>query len=57
MFRETGGNFWILVDTDENILGSIGVFKVTESFAEIKRFFLDKSLRGTGCANDLWNLT
>lgn len=54
-YIEKGGNFWIAVDDDNNILGTIGAKIVDEETLEIKRMYVKKEYRGYGIAQDLLN--
>lgn len=41
-----GGNFWITIDCDDNVIGTIGLFKLTDDVAVLKKFFVDSRYRG-----------
>lgn len=48
-------NFWYAVDEQGNIIGSIGLKKINESQAEIKKFFVDAHYRGRGVSQKLFS--
>ncbi|MEX0321169.1 MAG: GNAT family N-acetyltransferase [Puniceicoccaceae bacterium] len=43
-----GGSFDVLLDVSGNIVGSVGVFKVSEEVCELRKMYLDPSQRGQG---------
>ena len=46
-------NFWYATDSTGKILGSIGLKKINDQYAEIKKFFVLKTHRGKGVAQKL----
>ena len=42
-----GGNFWICVDSDDKIIGTIALFKISADVAVLKKFFVDSRFRGS----------
>lgn len=48
-------NFWYAVDGAGKIIGSIGLKRVDNQNAEIKKFFVDIKYRGKGVARKLFN--
>jgi DNA-binding MarR family transcriptional regulator/N-acetylglutamate synthase-like GNAT family acetyltransferase len=48
-------NFWYALDGEGKIIGSIGLKKIDDKSAEIKKFFVDKKYRGKGVAQKLLN--
>jgi DNA-binding MarR family transcriptional regulator/N-acetylglutamate synthase-like GNAT family acetyltransferase len=48
-------NFWYAVNEEGKILGSIGLKKITNKYAEIKKFFVVREYRGKGVAQKLMN--
>ena len=46
-------NFWYATDHAGNIIGCVGLKKVDEQYAEIKKFFVASSYRGKGIAQQL----
>lgn len=49
-------NFWYAVDIDGKIIGSIGLKKIDNNNAEIKKFFIEKPYRGKGVSQKLMNV-
>ncbi|MCR8866645.1 GNAT family N-acetyltransferase [Priestia megaterium] len=41
-----GGNFWIALNDDKKVVGSIGLQKKTDDIAILKKFFVYKDYRG-----------
>ncbi|MEH7215750.1 GNAT family N-acetyltransferase, partial [Priestia megaterium] len=41
-----GGNFWIALNDDKEVVGSIGLQKKTDDIAILKKFFVYKDYRG-----------
>ncbi len=52
-FVKSGGNFWIALEEDE-IVGTIAVWKHDKENIEIKRLYVKKEYRGTGLARTLY---
>ncbi|MBI2707448.1 MAG: MarR family transcriptional regulator [Proteobacteria bacterium] len=48
-------NFWYATDKDGTIIGSIGLKKIDDQTAEIKKFFIHQSYRGKSVAPKLMN--
>ncbi len=46
-------NFWYATDHTGNIIGSVGLKKIDEDHAEIKKFFVVSAYRGKGVAQQL----
>jgi GNAT superfamily N-acetyltransferase len=46
-YREAGGDFWVLED-DGRVVGTVAVVPLSSDEVEIKRVYLDASLRGQG---------
>lgn len=46
-------NFWYAIDNDGIVIGSIGLKKIDDHHAEIKKFFIDQRYRGKGVAQKL----
>ncbi len=47
-YLNRGGLFEILEDTNSKILGTVGLFPMNEKTVELRKMYLDKSLRGKG---------
>jgi len=54
-YIEKGGNFWIAVDEENNLLGTIGAKIVDNETLEVKRMYVKKEYRGYGIAQNLLN--
>ena len=46
-YREAGGDFWVL-ENDGRVVGTVAVVPLSSAEVEIKRVYLDASLRGQG---------
>ena len=42
------GHFWVIVDTNNDIKGSLALFYPNDSQAEVKRMYFSSSIRGKG---------
>ena len=51
-YRDTGGDFWVLED-DGRVAGTVAVVPLSATDVEIKRVYLDASLRGQGWGSRL----
>jgi DNA-binding MarR family transcriptional regulator/GNAT superfamily N-acetyltransferase len=49
-------NFWYAVDDSGEIIGSIGLKKINQKDAEIKKFFVSKPYRGKGVSRKLFSV-
>lgn len=54
IYRKCGGNLWFAADEDNNIVGTIAVFKHSDEEMELKRFYVRKDFRGTGISKELY---
>lgn len=45
-YVSNGGNFWITIDCEDNVIGTIGLLKLTDDVAVLKKFFVDSRFRG-----------
>lgn len=54
IYAKKGGNFWIAVDEEDNIVGTIAVFKHNDDDIEIKRLYVRKDYRGKGLSKALY---
>ena len=50
-----GGNLWIALDEDENVIGTIALKKHNNEEAEIKMLYVRKDYRGKGLSKELYN--
>lgn len=55
IYVREGGNFWIAVDENDEIVGTIAVSKHSDSDMEIKRLYVRKDYRGKGLSKILYN--
>lgn len=55
-YMTNGGNFWLSVDGDDKVIGTIALQKATNSVAVLKKFFVDSRFRGSsfGIGADLY---
>ena len=53
-----GGNFWVALNDNGEVVGSIGLQKLTNEVAVLKKFFVYKDYRGKefGIGMDLYNV-
>ncbi len=51
-----GGNFWIALDHNDNVIGTIGAKALEEKILEIKRVYVRKECRGMGISQKLFNI-
>lgn len=51
-----GGGFWVALDSDDRVVGTIGLLKKTDDVAVLKKFFVKEDWRGGGrqCASRLY---
>ena len=54
IYRECGGNLWFATDKNNNIVGTIAVFKHNDEEMELKRFYVRKDCRGTSVSKELY---
>ena len=52
---ENGGFFWIAIDEDENIIGTICLHVKEDSNAELKKLYVKKEYRSKGLAHELFD--
>ncbi len=45
-YISNGGNFWISVDSEDNVIGTIALLKKSDEVAVLKKFFVDSRFRG-----------
>ena len=53
-FIENGGVFWIAIDEEKNIIGTICLDVKEDSIAELKKLYVEKEYRSKGLAHDLF---
>lgn len=54
-YIENGGNLWIALDEDENIIGTIALVKHSDKEAELKKLYVRKDYRGKGLSKELYS--
>ena len=54
IYVKQGGNFWIAVDENDNIIGTIAIYKHNEEDIELKRLYVRKDYRGRGLSKALY---
>lgn len=54
-YIDDGGNFWIAVNEENNIIGTIGLRNKGNSVGELKSLYVHKKHREQGIAQDLLN--
>ena len=54
-FVENGGNFWIAIDDEENIIGTICLDKKEDNIGELKKLYVHNDYRGKGLAHILYD--
>lgn len=52
-YIKKGGNFWIAVDENDEIVGTIAIYKRTDDM-ELKRLYVRKDYRGKGLSKALY---
>lgn len=55
-YIKAGGSFWIAVDENDNIIGTIGLRKYNDKEAELKKLYVRKDYRGKGLSKELYNI-
>ena len=52
-YFDKGGSFEVLVDDNDKIVGSVGVYSINQTTCEIRKMYLASSLRGQGLGHKL----
>lgn len=55
LYLENNGKFWIALDKNGNIIGTILIFRYNNEYIEIKKFYVRKDYRGKGISKELYN--
>ena len=55
-YLSNGGNFWIAIDCEDNVIGTIGGKALEDNTLEIKRVYVKKDYRGMGISQNLFNI-
>lgn len=56
IYKKSGGQLWFVTDKEDNIIGTIALFKHNNEEMELKRFYVRKDYRGTGLSKFLYNV-
>lgn len=54
IYKKSGGKLWFATDKDDNIIGTIAIYKHNENEMELKRFYIREDFRGTGLSKELY---
>lgn len=54
-YLANGGNFWVALNEDGNVVGSIGLQRLTEDLYILKKFFVYSEYRGKAFSVGLFN--
>lgn len=54
-FNASGGNFWLALDDDEKLIGTLGLQAITPEIAILKKFFVSSEYRGHKIGAALYN--
>ncbi|MBP3965061.1 GNAT family N-acetyltransferase [Paenibacillus lignilyticus] len=54
-YLANGGNFWVALNEGGNVIGSIGLQRLTEDLYILKKFFIYNEYRGKACSIGLFN--
>ncbi len=49
-----GGNFWVAVDEEDHVIGTIAVMKIGNEWCALKKFFVHKDYRSKGIGLQLY---
>ena len=52
-YIDKGGTFDVLVDENDNIQGTVGLYRISQTTCEIRKMYLSSSLRGQGLGKKL----
>lgn len=52
-YIETGGNFWLVLNDNETVIGTLALMKKGD-YAILKKFFIMQEYRGIGLSNKLY---
>lgn len=54
VYSKQGGNLWIALDDNNEIIGTIAIYKRDEETAELKRLYVREDYRGKGLSKELY---
>ena len=55
-YIQNGGDLWIALDDEDNIIGTIGLKKHNDNDVELKKLYVRKDYRGKGVSKELYNI-
>ena len=55
-YIQNGGELWIAVDEEDNVIGTIGLKKHNDREVELKKLYVRKDYRGKGLSKELYNI-
>lgn len=56
IYQQSGGKLWYATDEQNNIIGTIAIYKHNDKEMELKRFYVKKECRGTGLSKELYKI-
>lgn len=54
-YQENNGAFWIAIDNDHNIIGTICIDNIENGVGKLKKLYVDTNYRGNGLAHKLYD--
>ena len=54
IYINRGGNLWLAIDNNE-IVGTIAVYKYNDEYMELKKLYVKEEYRGKGLSKELYN--
>ncbi len=54
-YIENGGNLWIALDDEDNVIGTIALIRHNDGEAELKKLYVRKDYRGKGLSKELYS--
>lgn len=54
-YIEKGGNLWIALDDEDNVIGTIALVKHNNEEVELKKLYVRKDYRGKGLSKELYS--
>lgn len=55
-YQSKGGNFWVALDKDNKVIGTIGAKVLENNIIEVKRVYVKKECRGMGLSQKLYDI-
>ena len=53
-YAKSGGDMWIAVNENDEVIGTIAIMKKDNKSAELKTFYVDNNYRGNGISKKLY---